>query len=157
MLQQVCLGLAASLATQVAHGQHGLWLLYAERGGAEHRRLREQLGLPALLGAAHEEFVIVRMRSGRIAATYLMPPPFSYPAVAAFAAAFARDELRPEGWQKELVRWAPVWLPLLLLLLLLTRGKRPAAAPDGKAAEGEATEARPEASVPLDKGKAKAE
>jgi len=136
-------------------GQHGLWLLWAERGSPEHNRLREQLGLPRhllfspasfLLGEARalgwmraepgaaeaeagvdeEEFVIVRMRSGRIAATYVMPAPFSYAAIGEFAASFARDELRPEGWQAQLARWAPLWLPLVAALCLLRAARRKA-------------------------------
>ena len=91
MLQQVCLGLAASLATQVAHGQHGLWLLWAERGDAEHARLREMLGLPPVAAgagaAADSEFVIARMRSSRVTARYVMEAPFSYAAVGDFAGA----------------------------------------------------------------------
>ena len=134
-----------------ARGQHGLWLLWAERISPEHSRLREQLGLPRhvlfspasfllrearALGwvraepgateADEEEFVIVRMRSGRIAATYVMPAPFSYAAIGEFAASFARDELRPEGWQAQLARWAPLWLPLAAALLLLRAAKRKA-------------------------------
>ena len=136
-----------------ARGQHGLWLLWAERGSPEHTRLREQLGLPRhrlfspasfLIGEARalgwmraepgaaeaeadeEEFVIVRMRSGRIAATYVMPAPFSYAAIGEFAASFARDELRPEGWQAQLARWAPLWLPLVAALCLLRAAGRKA-------------------------------
>jgi len=132
-----------------ARGQHGLWLLWAERGSPEHRRLRSQLkrGLgwwraePGAAEAGEEEFIILRMRSGRVAATYVMPAPFSYAAVGEFAAAFARDELRPEGWQAELARWAPLWLPLVAALCLLRAARRKAPTP--AAAGAPSTEARP--------------
>ena len=167
-----------------ARGQHGLWLLWAERGSPEHSRLREQLGLPrhllfspasfllgearalgwvraepgaAEVGADEEEFVIVRMRSGRVAATYVMPAPFSYAAIGEFAASFARDELRPEGWQAQLARWAPLWLPLVVALYLLRAARRKAPtgqkAPTGRKvptpgqAAGVASRARPSGPV----------
>ena len=144
-----------------ARGQHGLWLLWAERGSPEHRRLRSQLkwGLgwwraePGAAEAGEEEFVILRMRSGRVAATYVMPAPFSYAAVGEFAAAFARDELRPEGWQAELARWAPLWLPLVAALCLLRAARRKAPTP--AAAGAPSTEARPSCGVL--EGKAAAE
>ena len=75
-----------------------------------------------------EEFVIVRMRSGRVAASYVMTAPFSYAAIGDFAAAFARDELWPEGWQAQTARWAPLWLPLVAALLLLRAVRRKAPA-----------------------------
>ena len=70
-----------------------------------------------------------------------MPAPFSYAAVGEFAAAFARDELRPEGWQAELARWAPLWLPLVAALCLLRAARRKAPTP--AAAGAPSTEARP--------------
>ena len=143
-----------------ARGQHGLWLLWAERGSPEHRHLRSQLGRglgwwraePGAAEVGEEEFIILRMRSGRVAATYVMPAPFSYAAVGEFAAAFARDELRPEGWQAELARWAPLWLPLLAALCLLRTARRKAPSP--AAAGTPSMEARP--SVAAVEGKAAA-
>ena len=137
----------------LAAGQHGLWLLWAERGDAEHARLREMLGLPSVVAGTSgqaSEFVIARMRSSRVTARYVMEAPFSYAAVADFAGAFARDELRPDGWQKELVRWAPFWLPAALLVLLVmswrsSKQAPPSAAPPGAeaGAEGEPAPAKP--------------
>ena len=134
-------------------GQHGLWLLWAERGDAEHARLREMLGLPPVTagaGAAGEsEFVIARMRSSRVTARYVMEAsPFSYAAVADFAGAFARNELRPDGWQKELVRWAPLWLPAALLVIVLMSWRANKQAPPPAAAAPSGAEAGAEGEPP---------
>lgn len=94
--------LASRLNTEEAHG---LWLLWAYARDPAHVRLRAQLGLADATATASAaaatpagsveggEFAIVVMAGGRILHRFVMPPPFGFDNLYAFARAFLDGEL----------------------------------------------------------------
>ena len=132
-----------------AEGDHGLWLLWADRYDEAHSRLRVQLGLAAGSGGSgggssgaaadakeENEFAIVVMGSGRILHKFAMPPPFSFDKVAEFAAAFVRGDLQREARRAEIwlqVAYGAAGLIGLALVVWLYRWCRPTATQKDKA------------------------
>ena len=112
-------------------GDHGLWLLWADRHDQSHARLRAQLGLAdgagagvaggatAAAGGAADgsEFAIVVMAGARILHRFPLPPPFTFERVYEHCTAFLRGELLAQQRRAHNLRVLGSALATLLLVI----------------------------------------